>query len=487
MPDRPIRFSEEDLQLFSAASGDRNPLHLSPEYASHTAYGQPVVFGALGAIACLGSLRELAGLRITALTADFLRPIFLDVDYRVFTEALDGKWIARLYDGSVLVLSLMVTVAALKNTAETASDNIPSRPFFERSEPATRADHEIVPGLSVSGRHACDGSALAALGRRWGVTGHWSATAPVLAALSWSSYLVGMELPGLAALFFKLSLEFDQPPLAPGEMNFKASVRSFDARTSQLRMDVSIASGESRIAAGECWAFSRPNMGSHEREGESPAPVSDALTGRVALVIGGSRGLGAATRSALENNGAVVYSLSRSGPAGGLSEVGDAANLVVLERLRQRIVAEHGRLDILVCNACPALLPLRLESNALGRIEDYIHRATSMAAAPLCVFLDLLNASAGCAVVISSTAAGRPVREWPHYVAAKNAVEALARVAPMQYPRISSIIVRPEKLLTEMTNTPMGRRGALPPEQLAARIAARLGQPLTPGATEIFS
>jgi NAD(P)-dependent dehydrogenase (short-subunit alcohol dehydrogenase family) len=89
-------------------------------------------------------------------------------------------------------------------------------------------------------------------------------------------------------------------------------------------------------------------------------------------------------------------------------------------------------------------------------------------------------------VVISSVAAERPVREWPHYVAAKNAVEALARVAPLQYPRISALIVRPEKLLTEMTNTPMGRRGALPPGQLAARIADRLGRPLTQGASEIL-
>lgn len=42
-----IRFEEQDLNDFSSASGDVNPLHLSPDYASRTAYGQPVVFGAL--------------------------------------------------------------------------------------------------------------------------------------------------------------------------------------------------------------------------------------------------------------------------------------------------------------------------------------------------------------------------------------------------------------------------------------------------------
>jgi NAD(P)-dependent dehydrogenase (short-subunit alcohol dehydrogenase family) len=474
-----IRFSEEDLKLFSDASGDRNPLHLSPEYACRTPYGQRVVFGALGAVACFGSMPALVGLRITGLTADFLRPMFLDIDYRIQTAAADGEWIARLYDGSVLVLSLTVRTAA--PTAEKAL-GIFGAPFFERSEAAVRDENEITAGALVLGRHACDSSALAALGRRWGVTAH----SFVLAALSWSSYLVGMELPGRAALFFKLVLEFDSLPNHAADMHYKASVRSFDIRTRQVRMDVSIAFGEARVASGECWAFSRPSLPAEEVE--STALVSDALAGRVALVVGGSRGLGAATKRALERNGATVFSLSRSASSSttGLCELGDATDLEVLQRLRQRVSVEQGRLDILVCNACPALLPLRLEPNALARIEDYINRAVLLAAAPLCVFLDLLNDSGGCAVVISSVAADHPVREWPHYVAAKNAVEALARVAPMQYPRVSSLIVRPEKLLTEMTNTPMGRRGALHPGQLAARIAERLGRPLTQGTSEVL-
>lgn len=474
-----IRFSEEDLSLFSAVSGDRNPLHLSPQYAERTAYGQRVVFGALGAIACLGSMPTLGGLRITGLTADLLRPIFLDIDYRVQTTQLDGEWVARLYDGSVLVLSLVVKASA---PALDHDVGIFSGPFVERSEAAIRHENEITKGLLVLGRHACDSSALAALGRRWKVTAHPS----VLAVLSLSSYLVGMELPGRAALFFKLALEFHSPLKRAAEMNYQASVRSFDVRTRQVRMNVSIASGECRIASGECWAFSRPAL--PVEEVESPALVSNALAGRVALIVGASRGLGAATGHALERNGALVFSLSRSASAStaSLFELGDATDPEVLDRLRQRVLAEQGRLDILVCNACPAVLPLRLEPNALGRIQEYINRAVLLAAAPLCAFLDLLNDSAGCAVVISSVAAERPVREWPHYVAAKNAVEALARVAPLQYPRISALIVRPEKLLTEMTNTPMGRRGALPPGQLAARIADRLGRPLTQGASEIL-
>jgi NAD(P)-dependent dehydrogenase (short-subunit alcohol dehydrogenase family) len=481
MLEQPIRFSEEDIELFSAVSGDRNPLHVSREYASQTPYGHRVVFGALGAVACLGRMPLPGGWTIRRLRAEFLRPMFLNVDYRMRIVEQRGEWIGRLYDGSLPTLSLTVeaAVAATQSTAET-----PGAPWFERSEAAVREDAGIVPGLETSARYACDSAALCALRRRWCTTGDPF----VVEALCCSSYLVGMDLPGRAALFSKLALDFERAPRQAAEPRYRASVRSLDPRTSQVRMNVSLELGDRLVAHGECWAFIRLAV-PPVAEVELPAAASDALAGQVALVIGASRGLGAATRLALEVRGALVYALSRSTGDGASDrcELGDAADPTVLNRVRERISAEQGRLDILVCNACPPILPLRLELNAIERISDYVRRAISLTLAPLCTFLDLANMSGGCAVVISSAAVERPVREWPHYVAAKQAVEALARVAPLQYPRISTLIVRPEKMLTQMTNTPAGRRGALPPERLAGRIAERLGQPLKPGSSEILN
>src|SRR5262249_16762839 len=160
-----IRFCDDDLRLFSAVSGDRNPLHLSEEYAERTSYGQRVVFGALGALACFGSIPALQGLRITSLTADFLRPMFLNIAYRVKTSVSNGEWVAHLYDGTVLVLSL--TVKASAPASEDIVVDLFSAPFFERSEAAVRDENEMVPGLQVSGRYACDFQAQAALVRRW--------------------------------------------------------------------------------------------------------------------------------------------------------------------------------------------------------------------------------------------------------------------------------------------------------------------------------
>src|ERR1700722_15419790 len=128
MPERPappsgsafISFAEEDLAQFSEASGDRNPLHLSREYARHTPYGQRVVYGCLGAFACLGQIRLLDGWSAISLDARFHWPMFLGVQYRVETLRKGDRWEARLFDGSTVVLTLKVAakISPEKNVPE---------------------------------------------------------------------------------------------------------------------------------------------------------------------------------------------------------------------------------------------------------------------------------------------------------------------------------------------------------------------------------
>jgi hypothetical protein len=49
-------------------------------------------------------------------------------------------------------------------------------------------------------------------------------------------------------------------------------------------------------------------------------------------------------------------------------------------------------------------------------------------------------------------------------------------VAALQHPQVGVLVVRPERLLTEMTNTPLGRRNAIAPEHMAARIVQRIAE-----------
>lgn len=473
-----ISFTEQDLAVFSEASGDRNPLHLSQEYARRTPYGQPVVFGCLGAMACLGHIRLPAGCCARSLEAEFLRPMFVGVKYRVETSGKEGRWEARLFDGSTL--AVLVTVTGEVFHGNEMPDESVATSAFERRDAAVRRKEDIVPGLKISGVYACNAATLGAAAARWGAADRFLAT-----VLSWSSYLVGMEIPGESALFFKLALHFHGTVRCLAAMVYHASVAY--SGFGQIKLDVSLLTGASTVASGQCWSYIRPPLPELEQI-DSTGVRPDSLAGRAAVLIGSSRGLGAAIKRALELRGAAVFGMSRSASAGDLSrtEVGDASDQDALRRLRRRVLREHNCLDFLICNAFPPLLPLLLEPNAAERIGAYINQAVSLTLAPLAEFLELLNHSDGCVVIISSVFAEHPAKEWPHYVAAKRAVEALGCVASLQFPRVRTLIVRPQKLITTLTNTPMGRLGATSPGLLANRIAARLEDPLEPGKTEII-
>ena len=79
------------------------------------------------------------------------------------------------------------------------------------------------------------------------------------------------------------------------------------------------------------------------------------LQGRVALVTGASRGIGAATANALANAGAQVAIASRSGENpgidGALARKADVRDPAALEAMVASTVARFGQLDILIVNA----------------------------------------------------------------------------------------------------------------------------------------
>jgi hypothetical protein len=56
-------------------------------------------------------------------------------------------------------------------------------------------------------------------------------------------------------------------------------------------------------------------------------------------------------------------------------------------------------------------------------------------------------------------------------------VEALATAAALQYSGVSTVIVRPPKLLTTLTNTPMGRLDAKSPAAFADSLVRHLVEP----------
>ena len=80
---------------------------------------------------------------------------------------------------------------------------------------------------------------------------------------------------------------------------------------------------------------------------------AERFTGKVALVTGGSSGIGAAVARRLHDEGARVASLDldAEAPNGVLSLTGDVARSADVEEAVARVQGELGPIDVLVCSA----------------------------------------------------------------------------------------------------------------------------------------
>ncbi|HET8826803.1 MAG TPA: MaoC/PaaZ C-terminal domain-containing protein, partial [Terriglobales bacterium] len=105
-----IRFTPQDVELFSRASHDRNPLHLSEEYARRTPYGGRVVFGVLDGLTAMGSIPDRPGQAVSSVELEFFDTALLGIDYSLqVRENDDGEIAIQVTDGRRPVLEAVVS------------------------------------------------------------------------------------------------------------------------------------------------------------------------------------------------------------------------------------------------------------------------------------------------------------------------------------------------------------------------------------------
>jgi NAD(P)-dependent dehydrogenase (short-subunit alcohol dehydrogenase family)/acyl dehydratase len=484
-----VRFSAADVDGFAEASHDVNPLHVSEVYARSTPFGRRVVHGMLAALACLGRLPARPGERLARLLVEFKSPLFADVSYRVEGSDEGARSTVRICDGRRVALRLVADFVA----GSVASAGV--RPAAPRSEPARLDLEDLREGWERHGSYGPAAGGVESIAARLGTRPGSGIGAGDAAVLMASSYLVGMEAPGEAALFSRATIHFDAQPAAGGAaLSYRLGVIDRDARFDLVRMTASFMADGAPFARADLEAFVRagPAVLDSARL-RALSPPAAALAGKTAIVVGASRGLGAAIALALADQGCSVgSSFARSAAAAArvaaLAGPGritllqaDAEDTAAFTPAARGFAEARGGLDVLVCNACPPLSALSLDAASLPRILEYVARSVAMVAVPLAATLDLLAARAGTLVVVSSAAVEDPPRHWPHYITAKAAIEGLARAMLADAPALRAVIVRPPRLWTDLVSTPGSRHHAIAPEIVAARLAGLLARGVEPG------
>ncbi|MBB3349652.1 SDR family NAD(P)-dependent oxidoreductase [Sphingomonas sp. BK069] len=159
------------------------------------------------------------------------------------------------------------------------------------------------------------------------------------------------------------------------------------------------------------------------------------MAGRIALVVGGARGIGLATARALAEEGATVVLTGRKEQevAAAAAGIGGAAQGIVADAAAQadlaRVVAEvrhrHGRVDALVLNAGLSE-PATLAEETAEHVDRHFAVNVRGALFGLQAALPLLREGAAV-VLVGSIAATMGVTPYSTYAATKAALRSYAR------------------------------------------------------------
>ncbi|HMN70391.1 MAG TPA: SDR family NAD(P)-dependent oxidoreductase [Rhodoblastus sp.] len=291
-------FTMADQESFARLSGDRNPMHMDFVAARRTQGGGCVVHGVQATLWALEQLAA-AGLDVAgaeALNVSFSKFIIVDQAVALHFSRKGTTARAEIVLGGQTAVTIAFkssSKVAVSTPASTADlSDYPEFDLLERPfEPSPADMQSFVRWISPTGSKAEFEAAYPNACARLG--------AETIMSISALSSLVGMACPGLNSIFSGFAIQWTA---SRGQrIGVGARTRSFDDRTRLIQISI-----EGARFVGTVSAFERmpPVETSLDRVRQRVSPREFA--GVRALVVGGSRGLGAATAKLLAAGGAQV-------------------------------------------------------------------------------------------------------------------------------------------------------------------------------------
>jgi len=299
-------FRANDQELFASVSGDNNSMHLDVLKARRTQAGAPVVHGvhlllwALDSFAA--SQQELSPLH--SVHARFNKFVYLN-------ERVDVNLAHQDHHSTSARLNISVDgIIRSKVTLDFGGevDNCPVWPTISQEQVPLSLVPLNLDFDSMSGR---SGNLPFAMTTKDAVTLFPTATrwlgASRIAALAASSYLVGMVCPGLHSLYSELSVRVCKESDTDESLSFRVS--GTDQRFRSVEQEI-VGGG----LTGTVYSFVRTQPVQQASMKSLVGLIGpNDFAGSIALVIGGSRGLGELTAKLIATGGGHVIITWKTG------------------------------------------------------------------------------------------------------------------------------------------------------------------------------
>jgi len=452
-------FGWPDQLKFAELSGDYNPMHLDAIVARRLIFGGVVVHGVhilLKALEWVSSERN-ANFVIRSVAAQFQQPVLVgaDVEFRISeTDTDKNESLVLAYVGTGVVARICINWTSDHGSPAEPANGLPEKesclkltedemPAARGQVPLTLSDDLLAELFPVLNRHVQRGQ---------------------IATLLATTRIVGMKCPGYNSIFSELKISFSVNEKESRSLDFV--VDQYDSRFHLASLKV-IGAG----AEGILKAFLRPPAQVQPTVSQLSQFVRDGeFSGKRALIIGGSRGLGELCAKLLAVGGADVRLTYRRGESDAAAVVNDIEASGGSALAHKFDVTDGGdvllkelgnwRPTDLLYLATPAIFRTQHEGFSARLFDEFTDIYVKSFAE---IFFTIAeNGVLNYVLQPSTVAIDEVTRGMPEYIAAKVASEALCQYLEKMYPRIRFDVPRLPRMPTDQTVNLFGIKAADP-------------------------